>query len=109
MTLENRRGNFLVCKIWKKNGKKLLPCPDDLEWPIVDKILNGNSHIIGLKRIVLLVDTFKYLEFIEDDEPNKVFDSFRNVVTTRDFRKLVEKSYHNIVLTEMICMFMRNR
>ena len=47
----------------EKNGKKLLPCPDDLEWPIVDKILNGNSHIIGLKRIVLLVDTFKYLEY----------------------------------------------
>ena len=46
---------------------------------------------------------------VEDDEPNKVFDYFRNVVTTRDFRKLVEKSDHNIVLTAMIGMFMRNR
>ena len=45
----------------------------------------------------------------EDEEPNKVFDSFRNIVTTRDFRKLVEKSDHNIVLTAMIGMFMRNR
>ena len=46
---------------------------------------------------------------VEDDEINKVFDYFRNVVTTRDFRKLVEKSDHNIVLTAMIGMFMRNR
>ena len=61
MTLENRRGDFLVYKIWKKNGDKLFPCPDDLEWPIVDKILNGKSHRIVLKRIVLLGDTFKYL------------------------------------------------
>ena len=46
---------------------------------------------------------------VEDDEPNKVFDYFRNVVTTRYFRSFVEKSDHNFVLTEIIGMFMRNR
>ena len=34
-----------------------------MEWSIVDKILNGESHIIGLKRIFLLGDNFKYLEY----------------------------------------------
>ena len=63
VTFKNQRGNFLVYKIWKENCRKLFPCPDDLEWPIVDKILNGKSHRIGLKRIVLLGDTFKYLEY----------------------------------------------
>ena len=63
MTLENQRGNFLVYKIWKENGNKLFPCPDNLEYPIVDKILNGESHRIVPKQIVLLGDTFKYLEY----------------------------------------------
>ena len=48
-------------------------------------------------------------KIVEDDEPNKVFDSFHNFVTTRDLIKLVEKSDHNIVLTVMIGMFTRNR
>ena len=63
VTLENRRGNFLVYKIWRENGNKLFTCPGGLECPIVDNILNGKSHIIGLKWIVLLGDTFKYLEY----------------------------------------------
>ena len=63
MTLENQRGNFLVYGIWKKDGNQLFPCPDDLKWSIVYKILNGKSHRIGLKWIVLLGDTFKYLEY----------------------------------------------
>ena len=48
-------------------------------------------------------------KIVEDDKLNKVFDYFRNFVTTKDFRKLVEKSDHNIVLTAMIGMFMINR
>ena len=60
--LKDREGHLLIFEIWKKSGNKLFPCPDDLEWPIVDKILNGKSHRIGLKKIVLQGDTFKYLE-----------------------------------------------
>ena len=63
VTLKDREGHFLIFEIWKKSGNKLFPCPDDLEWPIVDKILNGKSHRIGLKKIVLQGDTFKYLEY----------------------------------------------
>ena len=48
-------------------------------------------------------------KIVEDDKLNKVFDYFRNFVTTKDFRKLVEKSDHNIVLTTMIGMFTINR
>jgi hypothetical protein len=58
-----REGHFLVFEIWKKSGNKLFPCPDDLEWPIVDKIVTGKSYRIGLKKIVLQSDTFKYLEY----------------------------------------------
>eukprot|EP00979_Chaetoceros_neogracilis_P005181 scaffold909_cov143-Chaetoceros_neogracile.AAC.1 len=63
MALKEREGHFLVFEIWKKSGNKLFPCPDDLEWPIVDKIVTGKSHRIGLKKIVLQSDTFKYLEY----------------------------------------------
>ena len=63
VTLKEQEGHFLIFEIWKNSGTKLFPCPDDLEWPIVDKILNGKSHRIGQKKIVLQSDTFQYLEY----------------------------------------------